>query len=145
MLSSPFQSPSPAPEWQEHEPKEYIPRLKRTYHPFINSLHLFHLSHETVCLYLSVRSTMWCKWELPPWRNPTTSPNSKEVWWLDSIREWNQFKVADFLYRREEMSQGNINQLLELWDHSLAKYGGSGPFASYKHIYNTINAIEDGR
>ena len=40
------------------------------------------------------------------------------------------------------MSQGNINQLLELWDHSLAKYGGSGPFVSYKHIYNTIDAIE---
>ena len=43
------------------------------------------------------------------------------------------------------MSQGNINELLELWDLSLAKYGGSGPFGSYKHIYNTIDAIEDGR
>ena len=93
MLSSPFQSPSSAPERQEHKPKEYIPRLKWTYHPFINGLHLFHLSHETVSLYLSVRSTMRCRWELPPWRNPTTSLNSKkkkkkEVRWLDSIQEW---------------------------------------------------------
>ncbi|KAF8955385.1 hypothetical protein BDZ97DRAFT_1907688 [Flammula alnicola] len=55
-----------------------------------------------------------------------------------------QFKVADFLYHREEMSQGNINYLLELWGLSLMKHGSSGPFESYKHIYDTIDAIEEG-
>ena len=43
------------------------------------------------------------------------------------------------------MSQGNINKLLELWDLSLANYGGLSPFVSYKHIYGTIDAIEEGR
>ncbi|KAF8954718.1 hypothetical protein BDZ97DRAFT_1908047 [Flammula alnicola] len=55
-----------------------------------------------------------------------------------------QFKVADFLYHREEMSQGNINYLLELWGLLLMKHGSSGPFESYKHIYDTIDAIEEG-
>lgn len=56
-----------------------------------------------------------------------------------------QFKVADFLYRQEEMSQGNINHLLELWALSLMKHGSLGPFDSYKHIYDMIDAIEEGK
>ena len=55
-----------------------------------------------------------------------------------------QFKLADFLYRQEEMSQGNINHLLKLWALSLMQRGSLGPFDSYKHIYNTIDAIEEG-
>jgi hypothetical protein len=64
--------------------------------------------------------------------------------------DWNpfedevQFKVADFLYRQEEMSQGNINHLLELWALSLMKHGSIGPFDSYKDIYDRIDAIEEG-
>lgn len=52
MLSSPLQSPSPVPEQHECEPEEYIPRLKRTYHPFINGLspHIYHLEN---CMLIS--------------------------------------------------------------------------------------------
>ena len=56
-----------------------------------------------------------------------------------------QFKVADFLYRQEEMSQGNINRLLELWALSLMEHDGVAPFDSYKHIYDRIDAIEEGK
>ena len=56
-----------------------------------------------------------------------------------------QFKLADFLYHQEEMSQGNINRLLELWALSLMQHGSLGPFDSYKHIYDTIDAIEEGK
>jgi len=55
-----------------------------------------------------------------------------------------QFKLADLLYRQEEMSQGNINHLLELWALSLMQHGSLGPFDSYKHIYDTIDAVEEG-
>lgn len=55
-----------------------------------------------------------------------------------------QFKLADFLYRQEEMSQGNINHLLKLWALSLMQRGSLGSFDSYKHIYDTIDAIEEG-
>ncbi|KAF8815686.1 hypothetical protein BYT27DRAFT_7224843 [Phlegmacium glaucopus] len=54
-----------------------------------------------------------------------------------------QFKLADFLYCQEEMSQGNINHLLKLWALSLMQHGGLGPFNSYKHIYDTIDAVEE--
>jgi hypothetical protein len=43
------------------------------------------------------------------------------------------------------MSQGNINRLLELWHISLAEHGSFSPFINYKHIYDTIDAIEEGR
>ena len=56
-----------------------------------------------------------------------------------------QFKVADFLYHQEEMSQGNINRLLELWALSLIEHDGIPPFNSYKHIYDRIDAIEKGK
>ena len=56
-----------------------------------------------------------------------------------------QFKLAYFLYHQEEMLQGNINHLLELWVLSLMQHGSLGPFDSYKHIYNTIDAIEEGK
>ncbi|KAF8951994.1 hypothetical protein BDZ97DRAFT_1931423 [Flammula alnicola] len=55
-----------------------------------------------------------------------------------------QFKIADFLYRQEEMSQGKIDHLLELWALSLMKHGSLGPFDSYKHIYDMIDAVEEG-
>ena len=43
------------------------------------------------------------------------------------------------------MSQGNINRLLELWALSLLKHGGAAPFDTYKHIYDRIDAIEEGK
>ncbi|KAF8806795.1 hypothetical protein BYT27DRAFT_7256797 [Phlegmacium glaucopus] len=42
------------------------------------------------------------------------------------------------------MSQGNINYLLELWVLSLLKHGSVAPFDTYKHIYDRIDAIEEG-
>lgn len=52
-----------------------------------------------------------------------------------------QFRTADFLYRRVEMSAGNIDELMELWALDKAKRDELGPFTSYKHMYSTIDAI----
>lgn len=79
--------PAPGPEQYEQEPEEYIRGLKRTYHPFINGFIHYPSFYKIVCLYFSLRSTMRCKWELPPWRNPTTTSKSKKVWRLDSLWE----------------------------------------------------------
>ncbi|KAJ3511752.1 hypothetical protein NMY22_g15551 [Coprinellus aureogranulatus] len=55
------------------------------------------------------------------------------------------FCIADFLYRREEMSQTNINTLLHLWGLTLMKHGATfGPFDNYTHLFNTIDNIEQG-
>jgi hypothetical protein len=76
----------------------------------------------------------------PPPPRPTAAPG---IW--KPFDDELQFKIADFLYRQEEMSQGNINCLLELWALSLMKHGSIGPFDSYKEIYDTIDAIEEGK
>jgi hypothetical protein len=121
------------------------PRGKKTYHPFLNgkssllhrckfySLPLFFIGRP--CNenghYLPINTP-------PPPRQTAASGDWKPF--EDEV----QFKIADFLYRQEEMSQGNINHLLELWALSLMKHGSNGPFDSYKEIYDKIDAIEKG-
>ena len=69
-----------------------------------------------------------------------TAPNTDWTPYEDEV----QYKTADLLYQRAEMSQGNINSLLELWALSLMKHEDLGPFDNYQHIYDTIDATELG-
>ena len=55
-----------------------------------------------------------------------------------------QFEVADFLFRRNQMSAGDINILLSLWSASLAIHGGGPPFSNATHLYNTIDSTPLG-
>ncbi|KAJ6616525.1 hypothetical protein B0H10DRAFT_2390622 [Mycena sp. CBHHK59/15] len=55
-----------------------------------------------------------------------------------------QFRTADFLFRRVEMSQGNIDYLLELWGLSLMKHGDLGPYDNYQQLYAAIDAVNVG-
>ncbi|KAJ7803304.1 hypothetical protein B0H13DRAFT_2244639 [Mycena leptocephala] len=54
-----------------------------------------------------------------------------------------QFEVADFLFRKVQMSSKNIDQLLEMWALSM-KHEDLGPFQDYKEIYETIDATTVG-
>lgn len=55
-----------------------------------------------------------------------------------------QFEVADFLFRRNQMSAGDINFLLGLWGASLAIHSGGPPFSNATHLYNTIDSTPLG-
>ena len=55
-----------------------------------------------------------------------------------------QFRAADFLFRKDEMSVPNIDYLMELWAMSMAKHDDLGPFDSYDHLYATIDATKLG-
>jgi len=55
-----------------------------------------------------------------------------------------QFKTADFLYRRVEMSAGAIDELLDLWAESMENSVPPPPFDSHQHIYKTIDATQHG-
>jgi hypothetical protein len=55
-----------------------------------------------------------------------------------------QFEVADFLYRRNQMSAGDINCLLSLWAASLAIHGDEPPFSKASHLYDTIDSTPLG-
>lgn len=82
---------------------------------------------------------------LPPGRHDpppiSTRPGDDFTPFEDDL----QFCIADFLYRREEMSQERINVLLHFWALSLMKYGAPcGPFENYSHLFNIIDNIEQG-
>ena len=55
-----------------------------------------------------------------------------------------EFELADFLYRRNQMSASDIDTLLNLWNASAAARGESGPFQNHKDVYDTIDATPLG-
>ena len=55
-----------------------------------------------------------------------------------------QFELADFIFRRNQMSAGDINFLLGLWAASLAAHNDEPPFANAKDLYTTIDATPLG-
>lgn len=55
-----------------------------------------------------------------------------------------QFEVADFLYQRAEMSGGDIDNLLQIWEASLSAHGDHAPFPNHRVLYRYIDAIPYG-
>jgi len=54
------------------------------------------------------------------------------------------FEVADFLYRRDQMSASGINFILSLWAASLAVHGDEPPFSNAHSMYDTIDSTPLG-
>lgn len=55
-----------------------------------------------------------------------------------------EFETADFLYRRNQMSEGNINFLAKLWGATLAPHGADPPFKNHKSLYEAIDSTPLG-
>ena len=79
---------------------------------------------------------------LPLGTPPPPRPLPETPWYpfVDGV----QFKTADFLYRRAEMSAGNINELLDLWAELMETGDATSPFKSHDHVYETIDATHHG-
>ena len=54
------------------------------------------------------------------------------------------FELAELLYTKEQMSAGNIDALLGLWEASQLEHNCSPPFHSHRDMYNTIDATSQG-
>ena len=54
------------------------------------------------------------------------------------------FEVADFIFRRNQMSAGNFSTLCKLWAATLQPYSGSPPFLSYDELCQTIDKTPVG-
>ena len=52
-----------------------------------------------------------------------------------------RFEIADVLFRRVQMSGGNIDEILQLWTASLLEIDPnlSGPFRNHRDLYETID------
>ncbi|KAH9021546.1 hypothetical protein EDB84DRAFT_1589616 [Lactarius hengduanensis] len=55
-----------------------------------------------------------------------------------------QFLLADFLFRKAQMSASNINELFDFWALSVEKHDIAAPYDSHRTLYATIDAIQDG-
>ena len=78
--------------------------------------------------------------DLPP--PPRESDHGPNDWTPYAGRV--EFELADFLYRRNQMSASDIDILLNLWNASTVAYGISAPFQNHKHLYDTIDATPLG-
>ncbi|KAI0316533.1 hypothetical protein OF83DRAFT_1172820 [Amylostereum chailletii] len=81
--------------------------------------------------------------DLPPGTPPPPRYGLAHTDW-EPFRDPVQFLLADFLFRKDEMSAGDIDYLLELWAMDMDRYGDTGPYASFRHLYKTIDAIKHG-
>ncbi|KAH9851016.1 hypothetical protein C2E23DRAFT_733502 [Lenzites betulinus] len=54
-----------------------------------------------------------------------------------------QFELADFLFKKEQMSAGHINELMQLWASTLPP-GQDPPFANARDLYESIDNIPLG-
>ncbi len=79
---------------------------------------------------------------LPPDTPPPTSPPVPNVW--APFDGEVQFRLADFLFRKVEMSQGDINALLDLWSLDMHRHGDDAPFSNHQALYQAIDEIRMG-
>ncbi|KAH9914673.1 uncharacterized protein B0H18DRAFT_1125390 [Fomitopsis serialis] len=55
-----------------------------------------------------------------------------------------EFELAEFLFKKEQMSGARIDELLDLWKASLIPFGADPPFADHQDLYNVIDATTVG-
>ncbi|KAF9536209.1 hypothetical protein CPC08DRAFT_652237, partial [Agrocybe pediades] len=78
---------------------------------------------------------------------PNTPPPPQDI--LDDT-DWSpfesrlQFRMADFLYCRDEMSANNIDELMDIWLDGKAGSEDCGPFDTHEQMYATIDHIKHG-
>jgi hypothetical protein len=78
--------------------------------------------------------------DMPP--PPRDSDKGSDNWTPYNNRL--QFEMADFLYRRNQMSAGDIDFLLNGWAASLLVHDDEAPFSKTTHLYSTIDSTPLG-
>lgn len=72
----------------------------------------------------------------------STPPRSDTDW--HPFKDRVSFETADLLYRKEQMSAGNIDALLELWAASMLPRRDVAPFRNSTDLYQTIDSARVG-
>ncbi|KAG2337300.1 hypothetical protein BDR05DRAFT_952748 [Suillus weaverae] len=103
------------------------PQVTRSYHPIING---------RIC---DGQGNPIPPDAPPP---PCPSDHGSDDWMPYNDRV--EFEVADFLYRRNQMSAGDIDFVFNLWAASLAAHGDTPPFTNHTDMYDTINSTPLG-
>jgi hypothetical protein len=132
----------PPPESSQHIPID--PSITRTYHPKIDGKSIFVKYMQILTLPPVGRICDENSKDIPPDTPPPPRASDKgpDDWTPYNSRL--EFEVADFLFRRNQMSAGDINFLLSLWAASLAVHGDEPPFSKATDMYNTIDSTPLG-
>ncbi|KAF5346583.1 hypothetical protein D9758_013464 [Tetrapyrgos nigripes] len=122
-----FHSPSsPPPPTSPPPPEPTRPRESKNYHPFLTG---------DICDENGD--------PIDPSTPPPPLPDVENVWapFEDEV----QLRLADFCFRKAQMSQSDIDELLDIWFLSLSKYGAeSGPFDNHNDLLEAIDNIRVG-
>ncbi|KAH9954145.1 hypothetical protein BJV74DRAFT_800246 [Russula compacta] len=100
--------------------------FSRVYHPFLNG---------TPC---DKQGNMIPPNAPPPPQNYDPADN-----WAP-FKSCIEFEFTDFAFHHNQMSAGDINELLDIWAASLFQHRDHPPFADHNDLYMTINAIPHG-
>lgn len=73
---------------------------------------------------------------------PIDEPRGPEDWFPYQSKE--AFELADFLYSKNQMSGGGIDELLQIWSSTLSSNGLSPPFQDHNDLYDHIDATTVG-
>jgi hypothetical protein len=76
---------------------------------------------------------------LPPGAPPPPQKVALQGDWTPFDSEV-QFRLAELLYFRAEVSSTNVNTILEIWAQSLAEANRPAPFETHQHMLGTIDA-----
>ncbi|KAG2107467.1 uncharacterized protein F5147DRAFT_745971 [Suillus discolor] len=96
------------------------PQVTRSYHPIINGN------------------------PIPPDAPPPPRPSDRGSDDWTPYNDRVEFEVADFLYRRNQMSAGDIDFVFNLWAASLAAHSDTPPFTNHTDMYDTIDSTPLG-
>ena len=75
---------------------------------------------------------------LPPGIPPPARDDPQPNDWTP-FRSRIEFKTAEFLFKKEQVSAGCIDELFELWAASNIALGGTSPFKNARDMYKTID------
>jgi len=80
---------------------------------------------------------------LPQDTVPMPHHNTSNSDW-SPFKDQSQFLLADFLFRKNQMSASDIDYLMQLWALDMAKHDNSSPFAGHDELYQTLDSIKVG-
>jgi hypothetical protein len=80
---------------------------------------------------------------LPPGAPPPPVQDPSDDDWTP-YDDRNQFELADFIFRCNQMLANDINDLLDIWAATLFKHHDHPPFANCNDLYETIDSTPRG-
>jgi hypothetical protein len=118
---------------------------RRVFHPSVNGT-LSKLPYIFLTMYITLAGRICDKYgrdippETPP--PPRESDHGPDDWTPYNSRI--EFEIADFIFRSNQMSGGDIDVLLDLWAATLAPHDAEPPFRNHTDLYSTIDSTPLG-